>query len=256
MTDAMLRLALTLGLLALFAILEWMVPARDSRLSVPRLARHGVLALIGSGLSRLALAGGLASVATFSQDLDFGLLNWFGLQGFWAVVLCFVLLDFSVWFQHLLTHKIPILWRLHRVHHGDVVMDVTTALRFHPLEILGSLFYKAAIVCLLGAPPEVVFAFELVLGASALFTHANIAIPPAIDRVLRLVIVTPAVHLIHHSPNPSETDSNYGFNFSIWDRIFGTYRAPSPKGAQAIGLGDWRGPQDETLKAMVINPFV
>jgi sterol desaturase/sphingolipid hydroxylase (fatty acid hydroxylase superfamily) len=256
MTDAMLRLAITLGLLALFAILEWMLPARESRLSVPRLLRHGALSMIGSGLARLALAGGLASVASFAQDIEFGLINWFSLNGLWVVILCFLLLDFSVWFQHLLTHKVPLLWRLHRLHHGDVMMDVTTALRFHPFEIVGSLFYKALIVAFLGAPPIVVFAFELVLGASSLFTHANIAVPASVDRVLRLVFVTPAVHLIHHSPNPTETDSNYGFNFVIWDRLFGTYRAPSPKGAQSIGLGDWRGPQDETLKAMVVNPFV
>ncbi|MCE2892254.1 MAG: sterol desaturase family protein [Hyphomonadaceae bacterium] len=257
MTDASLRLATTLGLLALFAILEWMRPARPSHLSVSRLARHGVLSVLGSLVSRLMLAGGLASVASFVQLIDFGLVNWLQLTGAWVWVACFLILDFAVWGQHVLSHKIPFLWRLHRLHHCDVVMDVTTALRFHPFEIVASLIFKGSIVALLGAPPALVFAFELVLGAGALFTHANIALPNRLDRLLRWALVTPAMHLIHHNPNPVATNSNYGFSFSIWDRLFGTYRADGPElpSGAAIGLERWRSPQDQTLKAMVLNPF-
>ena len=259
MTDASLRLAVTIGLLSLFAIWEWLGPARPSQVSLVRLARHGALSLIGSVVSRLVLAGGLASVASFVQLIDFGLVNWLQLTGPWVWVVCILILDFAVWSQHVLSHKIPLFWRLHRLHHCDVVMDVTTALRFHPLEIIASLIFKASVVALLGAPPALVFAFELILGAGALFTHANIALPRPLDHSLRWLLVTPAMHLIHHNPNPLATNSNYGFSFSFWDRLFGTYRADAPLPALPsgldIGLEDWRGPQDQTLKAMVLNPF-
>lgn len=259
MIDASLRLATTLGLLALFALLEWMRPARPPQVTVPRLARHGALSLLGSVASRLVLAGGLASVASFAHLIGFGLINWMQLTGAWVWIACFLILDFAVWGQHVLSHKIPLLWRLHRLHHSDIIMDVTTALRFHPLEIVASLIFKASVVALLGAPPALVFAFELVLGAGALFTHANIALPERLDRILRWFVVTPAMHLIHHHPNPVATNSNYGFSFSVWDRLFRTYRddAPSPAlpSGSDIGLAKWRNPQDQTLKAMVLNPL-
>lgn len=259
MTDASLRLAVTIGLLGLFAAWEWLGPARPSQVSLVRIARHGALSLLGSVVSRLVLAGGLASVASFVQLLDFGIVNWLQLTGPWVWVVCFLILDFAVWGQHVLSHKIPLFWRLHRLHHCDVVMDVTTALRFHPFEIIASLIFKASIVALLGAPPALVFAFELILGAGALFTHANIALPERVDRILRWLFVTPAMHLIHHNPNPVATNSNYGFSFSFWDRLFGTYRADAPLPAlpsgSDIGLEHWREPQDQTLKAMVFNPF-
>jgi len=259
MTDASLRLATTLGLLALFAILEWMRPARPSQVTAARIARHGTLSLLGSLVSRLVLAGGLASVASFVQRIDFGLVNWLELSGLWVWVACFLILDLAVWSQHVLSHRIPLFWRLHRLHHSDVVMDVTTALRFHPLEIMASLIFKGSVVALLGAPPALVFAFELALGAGALFTHANISLPARLDRLLRLAFVTPAMHLIHHNPNPVATNSNYGFSFSFWDRLFRTYRADSPEppmlSGSDIGLEKWRSPQDQTLRAMVLNPF-
>ncbi len=259
MTDASLRLAVTIGLLCLFAAWEWLGPARPSQVSLVRIARHGALSLIGSVVSRLVLAGGLASVASFVQLIDFGMVNWLQLTGPWVWVTCFLILDFSVWGQHVLSHKIPFFWRLHRLHHSDVVMDVTTALRFHPFEIIASLIFKASIVALLGAPPELVFAFEVILGAGALFTHANIALPEPVDRALRCLFGTPAMHLIHHNPNPVATISNYGFSFSFWDRLFGTYRADAPlpllPSGSNIGLEHWRGPQDQTLTAMVLNPL-
>jgi sterol desaturase/sphingolipid hydroxylase (fatty acid hydroxylase superfamily) len=144
MTDAFLRLTTTLGLLALFAILEWMQPARPSHVSFSRLVRHGALAFFGSVISRLVLAGGLASAASFAQENSFGLVNWLQLSGFWVWIACFLILDFSVWGQHFLSHKIPVFWRLHRLHHSDVVMDVTTALRFHPCCL------RAALSCFWG----------------------------------------------------------------------------------------------------------
>jgi sterol desaturase/sphingolipid hydroxylase (fatty acid hydroxylase superfamily) len=263
MTDATLRLGLTLGLFALFFGLEWLRPARPSQLTPLRLVRQFSLALSGAFLSRLVLAGGLASVAAWAQGAGIGFFNTIslfangGLNGVAAMIMCFLLLDFSVWAQHVLTHKVPFLWRFHRVHHSDIAMDVTTALRFHPGEILASLAFKTAIILALGAPPLVAFAFEVALGAGALFTHANVKLPTKLDNVLRFLVVTPAMHLIHHSPAPQNTNSNYGFSFSIWDRLFRTYRpAPAPsESLELIGLEHWRGAPDQSLRALLINPL-
>jgi sterol desaturase/sphingolipid hydroxylase (fatty acid hydroxylase superfamily) len=255
MSDSGVRLAITLALVGLFLALEWIMPARTGQLTPARLARHGVLALLGAAVSRLALAGGLASVALIAQQQGLGLFNHVDLPDWLALVLAVLAMDFAVWAQHLLLHRVPLLWRLHRVHHSDTIMDVTTALRFHPFEIVASLFFKAALVLALGSPPAAAIAFEIILGAGALFTHANIALPKALEPVLRSALITPALHLIHHSPNPLETNSNFGFSTNIWDRLFGTYCAFPMAEAPMIGLEDWRGDSDLGLKAMLANPF-
>jgi sterol desaturase/sphingolipid hydroxylase (fatty acid hydroxylase superfamily) len=263
MTDATLRLGLTLGLFILFFGLEWLRPARPTQLTPIRLVRQFSLALSGAFLSRLMLAGGLASVAVWAQGAGIGFFNMFslfsngGLGELAAIIICFLLLDFSVWAQHVLSHKVPFLWRFHRVHHSDIAMDVTTALRFHPGEILASLAYKTAIILVLGAPPLVAFAFEVALGAGAIFTHANVKLPTKLDNALRLLVVTPAMHLIHHSPDPQNTNSNYGFSFSLWDRLFRTYRAaPAPsESLELIGLEQWRNAPDQSLRALLVNPI-
>jgi sterol desaturase/sphingolipid hydroxylase (fatty acid hydroxylase superfamily) len=144
---------------------------------------------------------------------------------------------------------------LHRVHHSDTQMDVTTAFRFHPFEIVASLVYKAAWVIILGAPAGAVFAFEMALGAGAMLTHANVGVPTWLERVLRSLFITPALHLIHHSPNPIETNSNYGFSFSFWDRLFGTFRAASLITEPRLGLEKWRDPVEQKLPALLRNPF-
>jgi sterol desaturase/sphingolipid hydroxylase (fatty acid hydroxylase superfamily) len=154
-----------------------------------------------------------------------------------------------------LLHRVPLLWRLHRVHHSDTVMDVSTALRFHPIEILASLGFKATIILLLGAPPQAVLAFEIVLGAGALFTHANLAMPAWLERPLRVLFVTPSLHMIHHSPNPAETNSNFGFSFSFWDRLFGSYRDRRLGNGFEVGLEEWRTPQHQTFRALLGNPW-
>jgi sterol desaturase/sphingolipid hydroxylase (fatty acid hydroxylase superfamily) len=172
-----------------------------------------------------------------------------------AFALAFLAMDFAVWAQHLALHRVPLFWRFHRLHHADIVMDVSTALRFHPLEILASLAFKAALVMALGVPPAAALTFEVVLGAGALLTHANIALPPWLERTFRLALITPALHLIHHSPNPIETNSNFGFSTNIWDRMFGSYRSAPLAPESVIGLEDWRGEKDQRLSAMLTNPF-
>jgi sterol desaturase/sphingolipid hydroxylase (fatty acid hydroxylase superfamily) len=255
MNDATIRLTFTLALLAGFYLLERMIPARESVLNARRFGRHAALALFGALVARLALAGGLASVATIAQNNNIGLFNLIELPQWLAFVLAFLLLDFAIWAQHLVLHRLPWLWRLHRVHHCDTAMDVSTAFRFHPVEIFASLAFKVALVLLLGAPAGAVIAFEIVLGAGALFTHANLAIPQRLEPVLRLALITPALHVIHHSPNPIETNSNYGFSFNFWDRLFGTYRPVRLEQDGDIGLEDWRANNDQTLPAMLANPF-
>jgi sterol desaturase/sphingolipid hydroxylase (fatty acid hydroxylase superfamily) len=255
MSDANLRLAITFGLLALFIGLEYLSPARPRALSLGRFGKHAGMALISSMLARLALAGGLASVAALAVDMNVGFFNLVSMPSWFAIIVSFLVLDFAIWGQHLVLHRAPLLWRLHRVHHSDTVMDVSTALRFHPFEILASLAFKVTIIMLLGAPPQAVLAFEIILGAGALFTHANIALPPWLERSLRLLFVTPALHMIHHSPNPNETNSNFGFSFNFWDRMFGTYRNVRLVGEIEVGLEDWRSPKDQTLVALLSNPW-
>lgn len=255
MSDPTLRFGITLGLLALFFGIEILVPARKSALTTARMGRQFGLAIISAILARLALGGGLAGVALFAQSKGWGLFNFITIESWLAVGFSFLALDFAIWVQHLALHRVPFLWRLHRVHHSDIAMDVTTALRFHPFEILASLGYKVLLITALGAPPEAALVFEMILGAGALFTHANIALPRWLEQPLRYLVVTPALHLIHHSPNPLETNSNFGFSFSVWDRLFGTYRAVRIEPYDYIGLESWRTPQDQTLGAMFLNPL-
>ena len=178
---------------------------------------------------------------------------------FWLkVTLALVVLDLIIYLQHVLFHYLPLLWRLHRVHHTDLDIDVTTGNRFHPLEIVISMLIKLAAVALLGAPALAVVIFEAVLNAAAQFNHGNVSIPLQLDRWLRLLVVTPDMHRVHHSIIPRETNSNFGFNIPLWDRLFGTYR-PQPELGHAgmtIGLKEYRDPAQLTLPRLLIQPFV
>jgi sterol desaturase/sphingolipid hydroxylase (fatty acid hydroxylase superfamily) len=250
-----MKILITAGLIGLFLVLEHWVPARPNVLNIGRFSQQALLAAMGAVASRLALGGGLAGVAVLAEQLDVGLFNIVALPSWTAVLFSFLMMDFAIWAQHLAMHHVPFLWRLHRVHHSDTTMDVSTALRFHPFEILASLAFKIIIILLLGAPAIAVIAFEIVLSAGALFTHANVAVPSRLEALLRLVFVTPALHLIHHSPDPKETNSNFGFSFSFWDRIFGTYRRLRGDANGPIGLESWRLRSDQTLPALLLNPF-
>jgi sterol desaturase/sphingolipid hydroxylase (fatty acid hydroxylase superfamily) len=253
--DSIIRLSVTFGLLAVFMMLETLRPARIGHMGLTRIGRHGGLAILGGVSARLALAGGLTGVATIAHEHEIGLLTWLDWHPWITFGVALVLLDFSIWTQHVALHRIGFLWRMHRVHHSDLVMDVSTALRFHPFEIVGSLAFKAAIIMAIGAPPAAVFAFEILLGATSMFTHANIAITPKWEKRLRFAIITPALHLIHHSPNPIETNSNFGTSTNLWDRLFGTYRAEPLAVVPMIGLESWRDKADQSLGALLANPF-
>lgn len=197
--------------------------------------------VLSSLLLRVAFPTAATGVAIWAQAYGYGLLPALGLAPSVAGLIAFVALDFAIWLEHVVFHKVPILWRIHRVHHADPGVDVTTALRFHPVEILLSMVWKSAVIVLLGAPALAVLLFEIVLNAGAMFNHANLRLPKAADQLLRRFIVTPDMHRIHHSVEKGETDSNYGFNLSVWDRMFSTYIAHPSRGDDAIETGKSTG---------------
>lgn len=193
------------------------------------------LSVLGLILVRFTVGALALGAAGWAQTHGWGVFNSLKLHPIAGGILAFFLLDLGIYGQHVATHALPALWRLHRVHHADLDMDVSTAVRFHPLELLLSMAYKAALVLLLGAAPLAVLAFELTLSLGALFTHANGRMAEGWDRTLRWVFVTPEMHAIHHSDRPPEANSNFGFSFSWWDRIFRTYR-PKPESGLVIGV--------------------
>jgi sterol desaturase/sphingolipid hydroxylase (fatty acid hydroxylase superfamily) len=206
---------------------------------------------------RLVFPAAAVGAAAWADARGWGLLRQASGEGAIAGILSFVVLDFAVWLEHVASHKIPLFWRIHRMHHVDTGFDVTTGLRFHPLEILLSMFWKAAVVIAIGAPVVSVLVFEVVLSATSMFNHSNVRIGKDVDRVLRRVLVTPDMHRVHHSSDPRETDSNYGFNFPFWDRIFGTYIPQPRRGHDGIdiGLTAWRGDGPLRLGWSLILPF-
>lgn len=216
-----------IGLLAwlgLMFIMERVWPRREP--TDPALARIGVNLLLGGVnwiVVRLSVPGGLILVAFYAEDRLWGIWQAIGLSGVSEVLISIVILDLGIWVQHWASHKFDWLWRIHRVHHLDVCVDASTAVRFHPAEILISLAYKTVLIISLGISPLAIASFEVILAASAMFNHANLGLPNSFDSVLRTLIVTPDMHRIHHSINRSEHDSNYGFFFSFWDRLFRVY---------------------------------
>jgi len=246
-------------LLFMLAGAEYIWPRRPLVLGrYPRWRTHALFfatnAVVGRILSFFVVIG---VAATWASTHRFGMLhvlNW----PFWAEdLMAFIILDFAVWLQHFAMHRFPFLWRMHAVHHSDRDLDVTTALRFHPFELIVSTFYKSAIVALLGVPLVVALAFELWLNANALFNHSNIRLPKNLDRMLRIFFVTPDMHLVHHSVIVAEQKSNFGFALSIWDRLFSTYRAESTAGVdnQKIGLSQFEDQQPSTFVWSMKQPL-
>ena len=255
-----LRMGVFLGLFALFAALEAVAPRRARAL--PREKRwltNWALVLIDTGALRLlALALPLLAVgaAADAARLGWGLFN-LTLWPLWLeALLAILILDVAIWAQHLITHKIPLLWRFHRVHHADRDFDVTTAVRFHPVEIVASMGIKIGLVYALGPQAVAVVLFEVLLNGAALFSHANLRLPPWLDRSLRWVIVTPDMHRVHHSVIRAEHDSNYGFALSLWDRIFRTYRAEPEAGHDGMIVGlEWQDEKPAKLGWSLWLPF-
>lgn len=239
------------------ALWERVAPRRALVASRPvRWLNNLAVLALGAGLSRLVAPAAVVGAAIVAQREAWGLFNLVAVPPMLAAAASILLLDLTVWAQHLAMHKVPALWRLHRMHHADVDIDVTTGLRFHPLEILLSLAIKAAVAVALGAPPIAVLAFEVLLNATSIFNHANARLQPALDRALRTVLVTPDMHRVHHSWDRVETDSNYGFNLPWWDRLFGTYRAQPERGHEGmtIGLREFRGSRELWIDRMLLQP--
>ncbi len=232
-------LAVPALLLVLLAIAEIAWPRRPLVLGrVGRWRTHGLFFVTNLAVGRLLSLVVIVSVAAlWAETHQFGVLNLIDWDWVIEAGLAFVLLDFAVWLQHWAMHRYRFLWRMHAVHHSDRDLDVTTALRFHPFELIVSTLYKSAIVALLGVPLLVALTFELWLNANALFNHSNIRLPAWLDKLLRVILVTPNMHLVHHSVQPDDQRHNYGFALSFWDRLFGTYGSQSSSGPNhQIGL--------------------
>ncbi len=258
--EVAIRLSIFLGLFVVFAALEGAAPRLARRLPRQGRWRTNLAITVINTLALRALAVALPFLAIGAAvDADrhgWGLFNqvqW----PMWAEVLLAVLIfDFAIWAQHWVTHKVPMFWRFHRMHHADVDMDVTTAVRFHPVEIAASMLLKIGLVYLIGPAAIAVLIFEVLLNGTSLFNHANIAMPLRADRLIRWVLVTPDMHRVHHSVRREEHDSNFGFALSVWDRIFGTY-VPQPSGghdAMQVGL-EWQNEKPAQLRWSLMLPF-
>jgi sterol desaturase/sphingolipid hydroxylase (fatty acid hydroxylase superfamily) len=245
------RLAAFLGVFALVALWEALAPHHRAQRS--RWPVNLGLIVLDSVLVRLLGPVSAVGAAMFAQRHGWGLLPALGLAEWAAGVITVIAFDFSVWVQHLVMHRVPLLWRLHRVHHADLAFDVTTGIRFHPGEMVFSVLWKAASVLLLGATPLAVAVFEILLNAASLFEHANASLPRRLDAALRRLVVTPDMHRVHHSPVRVETDSNYGFLLAVWDRMFRTYRARAT--VETIGLERFRAAPDQRFLALLGQPF-
>lgn len=256
--EPMLRLAVFLGVLV--AMAGWELAAPRRRQDIPRVIRwtnNLALVVVDTVILRLTFPILAVGLALMAEERGWGLFNALDLPPWLSILLSILLLDLAIYLQHVLFHAVPGLWRLHRMHHSDLEFDVTTGLRFHPVEIVLSMVIKLAVVAALGAPAVAVLLFEVLLNATALFNHANIRLPAGVDRVLRWVMVTPDMHRVHHSVIPAETNSNFGFNLPWWDRLLGTYRAQPKAGhdGMAIGIEQFRTPRDLWLDRMLVQPL-
>jgi sterol desaturase/sphingolipid hydroxylase (fatty acid hydroxylase superfamily) len=259
-----IRLGCFLGVLLLMALWEWLTPRRRLLLARPgrwlsNLGLASLNTLITALVLRLLMPLGVVGVALLAQEHGWGLFNNVALSEWLSVVLAFVALDLIIYLQHRLFHAVPLLWRLHLVHHADLDFDVTTGMRFHTFEILISLGIKIGTVVLLGAPALTVLLFEVLLNVTSMFDHANVRLPAWLDRLLRLFMVTPEMHRVHHSALVHETNSNFGFNLSWWDYLFRTYRSQPAAGHEGmiIGLTELRDPRrTDRLPGMLLLPFV
>ena len=253
-----IRLGFSIGTLILLALLESHVPRLARvRTRLERWPANISITVLSSLLVRLASFATAVAASAYAQSQGIGLLHLSAAPVWVNVVVSLVVLDLAVYGQHVAFHYVPWLWRVHRIHHADPDLDVTTGLRFHPIEIVLSQIIKAAVVLALGALPVAVIVFEILLNATTLFNHANLRLSPRIDRIVRLIIVTPDMHRVHHSVLSRECNSNFGFNLAFWDRLFGTYRAQPEAGhiGMTIGLKNYPGRTAVGLWWLLANPF-
>ena len=256
--EPVIRLAAFAGVFIAMAVWEFVVPRRKQAIGRGRRWPNNLgVVVVNTLLVRIAFPTTAVGLALVAEARGFGLFNVIALPAWVAVVASVVILDLAIYLQHVLFHAVPALWRLHRMHHADLEFDVSTGLRFHPIEIVLSMLIKFAVVAALGAPALSVLVFEVLLNATSMFNHANVRIPLAIDRVLRWLLVTPDMHRVHHSILARETNSNFGFNLPWWDRLFGTYRAQPAAGHEAmtIGIEQFRAPRELRLDRMLVQPL-
>ena len=256
--EPILRLGCFFGVLVLMTLWEVLTPRRPR--SIRRLLRWSNnlgLVVLNTLLVRLLFPLAGVGMAFHAQTMGWGLFNIVAPSAWLAIAGAVLLLDLTIYGQHVMLHAVPLLWRLHRMHHADLEFDVTTGLRFHPGEIVVSMLIKLAAVLVLGPAPIAVLIFEVMLNATSMFNHGNVRLPTRLDRVLRLFVVTPDMHRVHHSIDRRETDSNFGFNVPWWDRLFGTYRAQPALGhdRMTLGIDRFREPRELWLDRMLWQPL-
>ncbi len=256
--EPFIRLGIFAGVFLIIAMWELLGPRREQVIGrgVRWPSNLGVV-VADTLLVRLVFPATAVGAALFAETHGWGLFNTLALPAWIGVLSSIILLDLAIYLQHVLFHAAPALWRLHRMHHADLEFDVTTGLRFHPIEIVLSMVIKLGVVAALGTPAISVLIFEALLNATSMFNHSNVRIPLGVDRVLRWLVVTPDMHRVHHSILPCETNSNFGFNLPWWDRLFGTYRAQPSRGhdAMTIGIEQFREPRELRLDRMLLQPF-
>jgi len=258
--EVQVRLAFFFGIFAVMAVWEMLAPRRELTVSkTVRWLNNLGLVFLNSLVLRLVFPAAAVGVAAVAQKHGWGVMNIYQIPYALSVVFSVMLMDMVIYLQHVMVHAIPALWRLHRVHHADLDYDVTTGARFHPLEILLSMVIKIGTIMVLGPPLVAVVIFEVILNATAMFNHSNVRLPLGLDSVLRLFLVTPDMHRVHHSVEDDETNSNFGFSLPWWDRLFGTYRDQPRAGHEGMTIGihklrDVR--QVQWLSGMLILPFV
>ncbi|EAQ23174.1 MULTISPECIES: sterol desaturase family protein [unclassified Roseovarius] len=256
--EPVIRLSVFLALLVVMMIWELTAPRR--RQEIPRVIRwtnNLGLVVLDTVILRLTFPVLAVGLAVIGAERGWGLFNNLAVPEWVAIVVSVLLLDLAIYLQHVMFHAVPGLWRLHRMHHADLEFDATTGLRFHPVEIVMSMAIKLAMVAALGPPALAVLIFEVLLNGTALFNHGNVNVPQSVDRWLRLIVVTPDMHRVHHSSDPRETNSNYGFNLPWWDRLLGTYVAQPARGhaAMQIGIEQFRTRRDLWLDRMLVQPL-
>ncbi|MCW2242464.1 sterol desaturase family protein [Azospirillum canadense] len=257
-SEPAIRLGIFLGVFAFMALWEAVAPRRrrshGRRLRWPN--NLGIV-VVDTVAVRILFPTAAVGMALLAGQRGWGLMNALTAPAWVAVPISVLLLDLAIYLQHVAFHAVPVLWRLHRMHHADLDIDVTTSLRFHPLEIVLSMGIKLAVVTALGSPAMAVLVFEVLLNATSMFNHANLRLPPLADRALRWILVTPDMHRVHHSVVVAETNSNYGFNLPWWDRLFGTYRSQPAAGHEGmtIGIERFRTARDLWIDRMLLQPF-
>jgi len=257
MDETTIRFGAFFSVLLIMAMAEAVTPRRPLRFGRARWPANLAIVLLDALIMRLLLPGGAIAAALWANTHAFGLFNWLAWSESLTIIVAVILLDLVIYGQHVVFHSVPVFWKLHMVHHADRDIDVTTGLRFHPLEIMLSMLIKIVVVVLLGAPVPAVIIFEIVLNGMAMFNHANVRLPKHLDSLLRLLVITPDVHRIHHSIIKAETNSNFGFFLSAWDRLFDTYRAQPKRGHtnMIIGLEHLQSAPTHKLGYMLRLPF-